>query len=132
MEKYFEDPSAENVFREARGTVQKSPAAVISKAFLAGLHPPEFKLKGESKLDIKRNWNDKRTKVLDLVREVAIEWRTVELADKQRHQTRTGRPSPRGTSKQPAGDKASTEVVTCVACKRPGHLACNCPRIIFL
>ena len=57
--------------------------------------------------------------VFDLVREVDIEWRTVEPADKQRHQTRACRATPRGKSsaKQLAGksaggavDKAVTEV----------------------
>ena len=58
---------------------------------MAGLHPPEFKVKVESKLDMKGHWKDKPDEVFDFVREVAIEWRTVELADKQRHQTRAGR-----------------------------------------
>ena len=42
------------------------------------------------------HWTEKPDEVFDLVREVAIEWRTVELADKQRHQTRAGRATPRG------------------------------------
>ena len=84
---------------------------------MAGLHPPEFKVKVESKLDMKEYRKDKPGEVFDLVREVAIEWRTVELADKQRQQTRAGRASLRGKSsaKQLAGksaggavDKAST------------------------
>ena len=103
---------------------------------MAGLHPPEFKVKVESKLDLKGHWKDKSDEVFDLVREVAIDWRTVELADKQRHQTRAGRTTPRekhpapqlgGKSGGGAVDKASTAVVTCFECQKPGHLARNCP-----
>ena len=47
---------------------------------------------------MKDHWKDKPDEVFDLVREVAIEWRTVELADKQHHQTRAGRATPRGKS----------------------------------
>ena len=36
--------------------------------------------------------------VFDLVREVAIEWRTVELTDKEPLQTRAGGATPRGKS----------------------------------
>ena len=54
---------------------------------------------------------------LDLVREMAIEWRTVELAEKQRHPTRAVRVTPRrkpsakelvGKSAGGAVDKDST------------------------
>ena len=41
LEKYFDNPSAENVFRDARGAFKRGSAAVISKAFVGGLHPPE-------------------------------------------------------------------------------------------
>ena len=103
---------------------------------MAGLHPPEFKVKVESKLDLKGHWKDKSDEVFDLVREVAIDWRTVELADKQRHQTRAGRAAMRGklSATQLAGksadravDKASTEVVTFFECHKPDHLARNYP-----
>ena len=65
--------------------------------------------------------------VFDLVREVAIEWRTVELTDKEPLQTRAGGATPRGKSSakhlagKPAGgavDKASTEVVTFFECQK--------------
>ena len=41
---------------------------------------------------------DKPKEVFDRVRNVAVEWRTVEMADKQWHQTRTGRVNSRGQS----------------------------------
>ena len=34
---------------------------------------------------MKGHWKDKPDEVFDLVREVPIDWRTVRLADKQRH-----------------------------------------------
>ena len=103
---------------------------------MVGLHPPECKIKVESKLDMKGHWKDKPDEVFDLVREVAIEWRTVELADKQRHQTRAGRTTTRGKpsvtrlagqSDGAAVDKASTMVVTCFEYQKPSHLPRNCP-----
>ena len=89
---------------------------------MAGLHPSEFKLNVESKLDMKGHSKDKLDEVFDLVWEVAIEWRTVERADEPRHPTLTGRPTPCGkpSAKKLAGksaagavDKASNEVVPC-------------------
>ena len=77
---------------------------------------------------------------MGLVREVAVAWRTVEMADKQRHHTRTGRGNLRGpTSAKPfpgvsaggAVDKASTAVITCFKCRKPGHLDRNCPLHTF-
>ena len=79
LEQYFEKSSGENIFFDARGVFKRGPAAVIRKAFVAGLHPPEFNVKAESKLDMNGHWKDKP---VDLVREVVIEWRTVELTDK--------------------------------------------------
>ena len=76
------------------------------------------------------HWKDKHDEVFGLVREVAIELRKVELADKQRHQTFAGRATPRGkpsvtqlAGKSAGGvvDKASTEVFTCFECQKPGH-----------
>ena len=43
-------------------------------------------------------WKDNPKKVFGLVREVAVAWCTVEMADKQRHHTRTGRGNSRGQS----------------------------------
>ena len=136
LEQYFENPSAANAFRDAYEAFKRGPAAVISKTFVAGLHPPKV----ESKLDMKGHWKDKPDDIFDLVRKVALEWRTVELADTQSHQKRAGRATPRRkpTSKQLAGksagravDKASTVLVTCFECRKPDHLARNCPLNIF-
>ena len=60
LEQYFEKSSGENIFFDARGVFKRGPAAVIRKAFVAGLHPPEFKIKVEGKLDMKGHWKDKR------------------------------------------------------------------------
>ena len=37
LEQYFENPSAEAIFRDSRGLFKKGPAVVITKAFVAGL-----------------------------------------------------------------------------------------------
>ena len=85
-------------------------------------------------------WKNKPKEVFDLVREVAVEWRRVEMADKQRHQTRIGRVNSRGqSSAKPfpgisagrAADKAPTAMVNRFECRKPGHLACNCPLHTF-
>ena len=99
---------------------------------MAGLQPPEFNLKVEHQLEMRVAWKDKPKEFFHLVREVAVEWRTVELADKQRHQTRTGRvnscgqlsakPFP-GVLARRAVDEASAAVVT--ERHKPGHLARN-------
>ena len=60
LEQYFENPSAEHVFRDASGAFKQGPAAVISKEFVAGFHPSEFKVKVESKLDMRDHWKDKQ------------------------------------------------------------------------
>ena len=73
LEQYFEDPSAENVFRDACGAFKQGPATVISKTFVAGLHQPEFTVEVGSKLDMGGHWKDKPDEDFDLVREVAIE-----------------------------------------------------------
>ena len=54
VELYFENPAAENVFCDSRGRWKLGPAVVFSKAVVAGLAPPEFKLKVQSKLDMIR------------------------------------------------------------------------------
>ena len=51
LEQYFENPSAERVFRDTLGAYKRGPAAVISKALVAGLNPPEFKPKVEHQLE---------------------------------------------------------------------------------
>ena len=56
LEQYFENPRPENVFCDVRGVFKRGPAAVISKAFVAGLHAPECKVKVESKLGMKGHW----------------------------------------------------------------------------
>ena len=77
LENYFENPTAETIFRESNGKYKKGPAAVITKALVANLHPPEFKTKVESKLDMQGGWKEKPELVFDVVRDAAVEWRTV-------------------------------------------------------
>ena len=133
LEQYFEDPSAERVFRDTLGVYERSPAAVISKALVAGLNPPDFKLKVEH---LRGAWKDKPKEVFDLVWEVAVEWRTVEIAAPNTYCSgvRAGsRPRSRFPAYRLVGRpiKASTVVVTCFECRKPGHLARNCPLYTF-
>ena len=135
LKEYFENLSATRVFLDTLGAYKRGRAAVTGKALVAGLNPPEFKLKIEHQLEIRGAWKDKPKEVFSLVREVAVAWHTVEMGDKQRHHTRTGRVNLRGqSSAKPfpgvsaggAVDKASIVVVTCFECRKPGHLARNC------
>ena len=45
LETYFDNPTAERVFRDDKGRYKPILASIISKAFVAGMHPPDFKLK---------------------------------------------------------------------------------------
>ena len=141
LEQYFESPSAERVFRDTLGAYKnKVPAAVIRKVLVAGLNLPEFKLKVEHQLEMRGAWQDKPKEGFWLVREVAVAWPTVDMAEEQRHQTRTGRVNSRGQSSETpfpvvsaggAVDKTSTVVVTCFECRNPDHLARICPLHTF-
>ena len=64
LEQYFENPSAERVFCDTLGAYKRGPAAVISKALVAGLNPPEFKLKVEHQLEMRGAWKDNPKEVL--------------------------------------------------------------------
>ena len=44
LDQYFENPRAERVFRDTLGAYKRALAVVISKALVAGFHPPEFKI----------------------------------------------------------------------------------------
>ena len=46
LEQYFENPSAERVFRDSSGAFKEGPAAVFSKAVVASLSPP--RVQGQS------------------------------------------------------------------------------------
>ena len=81
VEQYSETPGAECVSRDTLGAHKRGPAAVISKALVAGSNLPEFKLKVEHQIETRGAWKDKHKEGFDLVREVAVEWRTVEIAD---------------------------------------------------
>ena len=49
------------------------------------MQPLEFNRKIEHQFEMTAAWKDKPKEVFDLVRELAVEWRTAELADRQRH-----------------------------------------------
>ena len=89
LETYFENPSVERVFRD-KTQYKKGPASIISKSLVDGLRPPEFKVKVQHELDMRSGWKDKPDDVFDVVRAAALDWRTVELADKRRSDANGG------------------------------------------
>ena len=139
LETYFENPSAERVFRDTNLQYKKGPAAIISKAFVAGLKPPEFKIQVQHQLDMRSGWKDKPDDVFDVVRAAAVEWRTVELADKRRGEasvaksarSSTGRATRYDRRQQGKSESTSNELATCSECKKPGHATQNCPLKLF-
>ena len=141
LETYFENPSVERVFRD-KTQYKKGPASIISKSLVDGLRPPEFKVKVQHELDMRSGWKDKPDDVFDVVRAAALDWRTVELADKRRSDANGGtagsaarksssRDSRKEKPKSGGGTPASADLVTCFECKKPGHVARNCPLTLF-
>ena len=58
--------------------MKKGQAAVASTAFLAALHPSGYKVKVQNKLHMKGCWKEKPDDDFELVRDAAMDWRTVE------------------------------------------------------
>ena len=57
LEKYFTlNASIERVFRHCRGRYKNGPAHIVTVKLVAGLHPPEFKTKVVTALDMKGSW----------------------------------------------------------------------------
>ena len=94
LEDYFENPSAEKVFRDADGKYVKGPARALTAALVAGLKPHEFKVEVESALQMKGNWKEDPVAVFGAVRAAALDWRVVERAYKWRSQDRSKPASP--------------------------------------
>ena len=85
LEEYFAlNASIERVFRNFRGRFKSGPACIITAELVAGLHPPEFKTKVATALDMKGSWREHPYLVYSVAREAAEAWATVEQADKLR------------------------------------------------
>ena len=85
LEEYFAlNASVECVFRDFRSRFKSGPVHIITVELVAGLNPPEFKIKVSTVLDIKGGWKKDPDFVYSVVREAAEAWVTVEPADKLR------------------------------------------------
>lgn len=92
---------------------------------------------------MKTGWKQDPDAVFDVVRAAAVDWRTVELADKRRNDAGakpasnkdSGRSSVSRTERRRAsgGESKSTptDLATCFERKKPGHIAQNCPLKLF-
>ena len=60
------------------------PAHIITVELMAGLHPPEFKTKIATALDMKKSWKENPDLVYSIVREATEARVIVEQADKLR------------------------------------------------
>ena len=72
------------MFRDYRGRFESGPACAIAAELVAGLHPPEFKTKVATALDMKGSWKEHSDLVYSVAREAAGACATVEQADKLR------------------------------------------------
>lgn len=68
-------------FRDATGRYRPGPADVITKALAAGLRFSEYKAKVVCILDMKGGGKNEPNHVLDVMREAAVDWKTVEEDD---------------------------------------------------
>lgn len=128
--RYLENPSADKVFCESDGRFKQGASQVITKAFVAGLKPGEFKMKAEGILAMRGKWKDDPDAVFEVVRAAATDWRTVEQADKHRN---TGRgkhgTESKGASQHPKQQKQrpSNKKLNCYPCGEVGHKSPDCP-----
>ena len=66
------------MFRDSRGRFKSVPVRIITAKLMAGLHPPEFKTKVATALNMKESWKEHPDLVYSVVREAVEAWATVE------------------------------------------------------
>ena len=108
LETFFENPSVERVFRDDKGKYKHGLASIVisNKAFVVGLHSSEFKVKVQHELDMRPSLKDKPDDFFVTVRDAAVDWRTVDFADKRRSERR-GEAS--AGARKPSGWSSRTE-----------------------
>ena len=85
LEGYFAlNARIERVFRESCGRFKSGPPGIITAELVAGLYPPEFKIKVTTALDVKGSWKEHPDLVHLVSREGVKVWAIVEQADKLR------------------------------------------------
>eukprot|EP00903_Cladosiphon_okamuranus_P012284 g11520.t1 len=108
LKTFFENRSAESVFREPDGSYKRGPARVITRSLVDGLKPAGFKDKGERELDILERWKSNPSLVFEVVLSAATSWRTVEQDAKfQKRQADQGKSGAGGVA--PAGTAAAAK-----------------------
>lgn len=88
IETLFKSDNVKKVFRDDANQYKSGPAKVITTALLVGLYPPEFKFNVVSIVDTRGGWKDNPDEVIAVMRDAAVEWRTVEQGDKLRRKSR--------------------------------------------
>lgn len=88
IETLFEIDSVQKAFGDDANQYKPRPAKGITAALVAGLYSPEFMSKVIHILDMRGGWNDNSDEVIVVVRDAALERRTIELADKLRCRSR--------------------------------------------
>eukprot|EP00903_Cladosiphon_okamuranus_P005945 g5874.t1 len=96
LETFFENRSAESVFREPDGSYKRGPARVITRSLVDGLKPAGFKDKVERELDILEGWKSDPDLVFEVVLSAATSWRTAASHPPGR-QKRAAAPPAKGT-----------------------------------
>ena len=85
IEKYFAlNARIDRVFGESRGCFFDGLACIITVELMVGLHPPEFKAKVATALEMKGSWKEHPDLLYSVAREVAEAWETAEQADRLR------------------------------------------------
>ena len=95
------------MFRDFLGSFKSDPAHIIPAQLMAELHPPEFKTKVATALDMKGSWKEHPDLVYSVAREAAEAWATVE----QTYKLRRVQYRPKGAVAQVDSAKEKKEAV---------------------
>lgn len=83
-----ESNNVKKAFGDDANQYKSGSAKVITTALVVGLHLPELKSKVDTILYIQDGWKDNPDEVIVVMRDVAVQWRTVEQTDKLRRISR--------------------------------------------
>eukprot|EP00903_Cladosiphon_okamuranus_P017345 g15980.t1 len=132
METFFENRSAESVFRERDGSYKRGPARVITRSLVDGLKPAGFKDKVMRELDILEGWKSDPELLFEVVLSAATAWRTVEHDAKfQKRQADRGKPGAGATAtdaqtSSSRQQRRSRGQPKCWTCGESGHRSAEC------
>eukprot|EP00903_Cladosiphon_okamuranus_P021853 g20089.t1 len=132
LETFFENRSAESVFREPDGSYKRGPARVITRSLVDGLKPAGLKDKVERELDILEGCKSDPDLVFEVVLSAATSWRTVEHDAKfhkrqaDRGKSGAGANAADPQSSRPCIQRQSRGQPTCWTCGESGHRSAEC------